>query len=85
MAAFVPSFASFASARRRVRARREGDDPSDPSPIGKRRKSASPAGTSKDFLWIFLIGEFFADDGTGHARRTGLETSAVTVAVTCLA
>jgi hypothetical protein len=53
MAAFVPSFASFASARRRVRARREGDDPSDPSPIGKRRKSASPAGTSKDFLWVF--------------------------------
>ena len=83
MAAFVPSFASFASGRRRVRARREGDDPSDPSPIGKRRKSASPAGTSKDFFVDFLIGEFFA--GTGHARRTGLETSAVTVAVTCLA
>ena len=37
------------------------------------------------FFVDFLIGEFFADDGTGHARRTGLETSAVTVAVTCLA
>ena len=91
MAAFVPSFAAFASARRRVRRATASvatiaasDQSSDRKAAKKRDRQLAPSG---DFLWIFCIGEFFAErTGTGHARRSGLETSAAAAAaVTCLA
>jgi hypothetical protein len=53
MAAFVPSFASFASARRRVRARREGDDPSDSSRSESGEKAHRQLARRKIFCGFF--------------------------------